>query len=374
MIPPVPRAVIATGGEWPAGLALLRGLHAAGARPVAAVSRRSSLARWSRAAARTALIPDAADPAAHAAALASLAARHGGALVLPGSEASLLALAEHRGRFGPDDVVAVPELAVVELALDKRALAPLARRAGLAVPPTEEHVPGRRPSFGFPAVVKPFSSETRDAAGSLRRVLVRVIADAAELESAVPREGALLQAFVAGPLRTVNGVAWEGRVVASVHQRSERTWPEGAGVFTYGRTIAADPALEAACGRLVADLGWSGLFNLQFLEPHGGPPALIDVNPRAYYSLALAQGAGVNLAGIWLELLRGGDPAALPARGGVRFRSEIDDLRALRTLARAGRRGEALRAAFPRAGTVHALRAPGDPGPLLREIAGLMRS
>ena len=130
--------------------------------------------------------------------------------MLPGSEASLLALAEHRGRFGPGDVVAVPELAVVERALDKRALAPLALRAGLAVPPTEEHVPGRPPSFGFPAVVKPFSSETRDAAGSLRRVLVRVAADAGELEAAVPRERARC-CRRSSRARCARSTAWRGR-------------------------------------------------------------------------------------------------------------------------------------------------------------------
>ena len=163
-------------------------------------------------------------------------------------------------------------------------------------------------------------------------------------------------------------------MVCSVHQRSRRTWPDGAGVFTYGSTVPADPALDAGCARLLSALGWSGLFNLQFLEPADGPPALIDVNPRAYYSMALAQGAGVNLPALWLDLLLGRAPVAVSARAGVRFRSEVDDLRALRTLTRTGRPAAALRGALPRAGTIHALHAPGDPGPLLREIAGLMRS
>ena len=373
MMPPVSTSVIATGGEWPAGLALLRGLFAAGVRPVAAVSQRDSLARWSRAA-RTVLIPGPAEPRAHAQALSELAARHAGAVVLPGSEASLLALAEHRADFPADATLAVPDLRAVERALDKRLLAELAERSGLAVPPTAEHMRRQPSPFGFPIVVKPFISETRDAQGRLDRVPVRVVRDEDELERAVPEGGALLQAFVPGPLRTVNGVAWEGRMIATVHQRSERTWPQGAGVFTYGSTVAADPGLEAGCGRLMADLGWSGLFNLQFLEPPEGPPVLIDVNPRAYYSMALAQGAGVNLPGIWLDLLLGRRPDLGPARVGVRFRADLDDLRALKTLVAAGRRGDVLRGLLPHRGTVHVLHAPGDPGPLLQAVAGLMRS
>ena len=132
--------------------------------------------------------------------------------------------------------------------------------------------------------------------------------------------------------------------------------------------MAPDPWLDAAFRRLIADLGWSGLFNLQFIV-HGGAPLRFDLNPRAYHTLALAVAAGVNPA-LWVERLLDARITALrEARPGVRFRAEIDDGLAVLRLAKRGDLRAALRAARPHRGTVHALAAPGDRRPALLTIA-----
>jgi predicted ATP-grasp superfamily ATP-dependent carboligase len=55
----------------------------------------------------------------------------------------------------------------------------------------------------------------------------------------------------------------------------------------------------AGVARLLADLGWSGVANVQFVRAPGGRPRLIDLNGRLYGSLALAYATGVNVPDLW---------------------------------------------------------------------------
>lgn len=368
--------MIATGGEWPAGLALLRGVRAAGYDPVAALIRPDAPAAYSRAPVAKVRVPDPADAEAHAAALARAADTCGAEAVLPGTDASLLALAQYRHAFSDATVVAVPPLEVVRRAMDKAGLSDLAERAGLRTPPS--HLVSRADSFGgpFPAIVKPCSSVLADEFGRQQRIGVTRVRDGDELFTALmgmPGEQALVQPFLRARLRTVNGVAWEGRLVCCVHKRSDRTWPTDAGSFAYGRTVVADAVLEAGSARLLSDIGWSGLFNLQFLETESGEHLLIDLNPRAYHSLALAIGAGANLPGVWCDLLLHRPPRAVQPRAGVRFRAEEDDLWALNAAARARNIGRVLSLLRPRPRTVHALFEARDPGPFAHLVRTAFR-
>lgn len=363
--------MIATGGEWPAGLALLRGVRAAGYEPVAALTRPDALAGHSRAPVAKVLVPEEAEAQAHAAAVARAADACGAEAVLPGTDASLLALAQYRHAFSDALVVAVPPLEVVLRAMDKVGLAALAGRAGLRTPPSHLVVGADGFDGPFPAIVKPCSSVATDDFGRQQRVGVARARDRdelAEVLGGMPGGQALVQPFIRARLRTVNGVAWAGRLVCCVHKRSDRTWPADAGSFAYGRTVAAHAALEVGSARLLGELGWSGLFNLQFLETESGEHLLIDLNPRAYHSLALAIGAGANLPGVWCDLLLGRPPRAVRPRAGVRFRAEEDDLQALRAAARARRIGDVLSLLRPRRRTVHALFEARDPGPFVHLV------
>ncbi len=280
----------------------------------------------------------------------------------------MIAVADHSDLFSAETVLGCPSAEVVRRATDKRALVELAAGAGLRTPPTEEVSAGGEFSGGFPAIVKPSASVVVDATGAAHQVAVRLVSDRHDLATALetlPGGRAVVQPYIAGHLRTVNGVAWEGRLVCAVHKRSDRTWPLAAGVFSYGRTVAPDVELEEACARLLQDIPWSGLFNLQFLETEHGERFLIDINPRAYHSMALAIGAGANLPAVWCDLVLGRRPRPVHPRTGVRFRSEADEFRALRGLAQDGRDVEALRACVPRQRTVHAIFSVRDPGPAL---------
>jgi hypothetical protein len=87
--------VVVTGSEYPAGLALLRAVHAGGDAPIAAVTRADALGAVSRAAHAVEVVHDpSGDPAAFARDVGAVAERHGAA-VLPGTEPALRALAHH---------------------------------------------------------------------------------------------------------------------------------------------------------------------------------------------------------------------------------------------------------------------------------------
>lgn len=357
-----------SGGEHPGGLAAIRALRAAGYEPWAAATTDRGYGALSRASAGTVAVSDPrADPLSFAGELAKAASRLGAAVVLPGTEAALLALGEHRDLFAPDVAVGAPPPEVTIAATDKQLMSARAEAAGFTVPDTQlvtaETVTVA--DVTFPAVVKPVRSELAGPDGLQRFEVVRA-ADRAELAEALdvlPGRAALVQPYVTGPIRTVNGVCWNGEVVAAVHKLAERTWPADCGVVSYARTVPVEPDVDRAARTLLADIGWSGLFNLQMIES-GGKHHVIDLNPRIYHSLALAVGAGANLPAIWVALLLGRPLPPTDYRPGVRFRSEEDAL-ALASAFRHGDRRAAVRAALPRRDTVHAIASISDPQPML---------
>jgi hypothetical protein len=342
--------------DFYAQLAAVRGLRAAGYEPWVAASERGTYAERSRATAGTVVGPDpGSGTEAFVEFLAREAARLRVAAVLPCTERSLSALAGRDGDFAGIALGACPP-DVLARATDKRGLAELARGAGLATPPQE---------VTFPAVLKPARSSvlldgrTRDLPPA-RRVESR-----AELEAALAGGGEwVVQPFLDGTLTAVAGVAWRGELVSAVHTAARRIFPERAGASAYAETVARDAELERGVAELVGLIGWSGIYDVQFVRS-GGQPFLIDFNPRVYGSMALAVAAGHNVPAIWADLLLGREPRVGEYRVGVRYRCEERDVRALLRYAAERRFGELLAGVLPRPRTTHAVFSLRDPAPLL---------
>src|ERR1700750_3012985 len=114
--------VLVTGSEYPAGLAGLRALSRAGFETWAAVSSRDALGARSRAARGIVDVPDPRLEAdAFVAVLADAAERIGADLVLPGSEAGLLAIAGREDAFPAGIVVGSAPASTGPHALDQPA-------------------------------------------------------------------------------------------------------------------------------------------------------------------------------------------------------------------------------------------------------------
>jgi hypothetical protein len=367
--------VLVTGPEYTGGLAALRSLSAAGHAPWAAVSDAGAYGARSRAAAGVVEVPDARlDPEDFAEAIVDGADRADADVVLPGTESGLLALAAYADRFAPDMALGVCPPTTTVVATDK--VATLARAADAGVRVLSARVLGVDGPPGpddvrFPVVVKPMRSEVPAQRG-LRRYPTRRADDLQALIlalAALPNGAGMVQAYVEGRILNVNGVAWEGEVIAAVHEEALRTWPADCGPVSYAQTISPEPALAEQARALIAALDWSGIFNAQFIESEAGL-FLVDVNPRLYASIGLAVAAGANLPALWVELLLGHRPEVSPYRVGVRFRSE-GDVRSLTHLFRSGARRAALAGLVPQRHTTHGVASISDPRPGLAYLRRL---
>ncbi len=358
------------GDGFYASLAGVRGLRARGYEPWLGVAAHGTYAGRSRAVAGEVLLPEpGAGVEAFAGAVAAAAERVGAAVVLPGTEGSLVSLAGREFAFPIG--TCPPE--IVERATDKGLLGGLASAAGLETPPTAVLDGTQAPELPFPLVVKPVTSTTRGSGGpaDLPRALDRRI-DSADQLAALPAGRWLAQSHVDGTLIAIGGVAWEGELVCAVHQRSLRIYPPGLGNSSYAVTVAPDRELEQRVGKLVEAIGWSGVFQAQFIDA-GSARYLIDFNPRLYGSLALAIAAGLNLPAIWADLLLGRSPTIGSYRVGVHFRAEHRDARTLAHSLAHGHPLAALAGVLPRPGTTHALFSWRDPAPLLGLAANAAR-
>ena len=124
----------------------------------------------------------------------------------------------------------------------------------------------------------------------------------------------------------------DGEMLTEIHQEATRTWPPGAGDTVLGRVVAPDPELSRGIARLVAELGWQGLAQIEFFRAPDGTVAITDFNGRFYGSMALAIAAGVNVPAIWARDALGLDPweggTRREARLGARFQWLNRDLAA----------------------------------------------
>jgi predicted ATP-grasp superfamily ATP-dependent carboligase len=370
--------VLVSGDEFHASLALVRALRAGGYLPILAVGVRGSYASRSRAVAAVTQVPQAHDtPAAFVEAIVRAAVDLEADAILPGTEASLIALAQRREPLPCP--VGVPALEVVDLATNKERVLALAAASGLDTPPSilapPAELTARAEEISYPAVLKPLRTRLEVDDARLAYYTARRIATADELRAALdglPQADWVLQPYLNGRLSAVSGVAWEGRLVYAVHQITHRIWPPYVGYSSSAETVAADSDLESRVAGLLHEIGWSGLFQAQFLGAPDGRRLLIDFNPRAYGSLALAVRAGANLPALWAALVLGAPPPPMRYRPGVRYRLEHNDLRAVARTVRDGDLRGMLAALLPRPRTAHAIFSLRDPMPLLTTAEKLL--
>lgn len=313
-------------------IAGLRALGCAGLRPIAVAPGRMAPGLWSRYAGARVTGADAiGEPIDFVRRVAEAASIDSEVVVYPGQEESLDALLAHQEMLPANARLPYPPGAG-EALRNKATLTRLADAAGFRPPdtlfdgPVSRLVPGE--------VTPPFVVKPPMKASSFGRA--RLITGAGELEQAVAPlpgpERLLVQEHLAGDLMAVSMVTSpDGAVVACVQQRARRTWPREAGPSSLAVTVAPDGDLINRCAALLADGGYWGLAELQFVATDAGVRGPIDFNPRFFGSLPLALAAGVNLPAAW-HAVATGQPAAEQTsyREGVTYRwLEADLLAAL---------------------------------------------
>lgn len=365
-------AVLITDAEGRGTLAACRGLHAQGYRVAAAAAERPALTHWSRCCADRLLTPD---PRAHLGAFLASVEKLVGladyAVLLPGSEASLVAFSEGRASLEPHVRLGLPSSDVVERCIDKIALLSEAEAAGLAAPESvvctaEDDAVAAARELGFPVILKSRRSFVRRNEELTQSPTV-VAVDIPAVASAVQRVGSpfVVQRFEPERIVSCSGVIADGALLAVAVSRYERTWPANAGPSAFAETVAPPGSLVERVEALLRGLGWQGIFQVQLLERPAKSYAMLDLNPRVFGSLALTIAAGANLPAVWCDWLLGRERPFLSARPGVRYRWEGGDARyALQQLRRARLRSAAA-VMRPRRDVVHALFHLSDPAPLV---------
>ncbi|MGE3811269.1 MAG: ATP-grasp domain-containing protein [Candidatus Nanopelagicales bacterium] len=187
------------------------------------------------------------------------------------------------------------------LACDKYAVGQAAAAAGVAVPGATLDLAA---PTAFPVVVK----GRLGSGGSQVRIADSPEALARSVEElGGPAAGLYLEDFHGGTSLGTAGVARGGEVVTAVaYERADSAGdPLGPPV---GVAIIDDRRCIEAARLLVEDLGYTGIFCLNFVRDDDGAPLLIDVNLRVFGTWLSHQEMGVPLIESYLYVLGAGPP------------------------------------------------------------------
>ncbi len=390
-------SILVTDGEQRAALAAVRSLGRAGHAVHVCSARRRPLAGASRFARGSAVVPDPLrEPDAYAEAVRGLVRLHGVDLLLPMTEASLLALLPQRETLGAP----IPAGSASDFLrlCDKAEVMEAARAVGLGVPrqwrADDPAAAGALSAedLPFPLVLKPARSVVPAGGGRARTSVVH-LRDAEALRRVLADLPAhafpiLLQERIVGPGIGVFLLEWEGETLAAFSHRRLREKPPAGGVSVSRESWPMDPVLLERSKALLRAFDWRGVAMVEYkLDAATGAPYVMEINGRFWGSLQLAIDAGVDFPALLAAAALGGRPErVLSYRTGVRTRwswGEVDHL-----LARMRHSREALSLPAGAPGRLGAVRdflagfGPGrrdevfrwgDPLPALREAADWLR-
>jgi hypothetical protein len=187
--------------------------------------------------------------------------------------------------------VAGPRGRLAVLALDKREQLQRAGAAGFAVPASD--LTAARPPGRGPWMVKPaLAVELR--AGRLCRGTGRTATTTEQVGATAAAIGGptIVQRQIAGVGEGVFGLATAGQVtVLSAHRRIRMMNPRGSGSSACRSAPVPDEVIGPVRNMITA-CGWRGLFMIELLRDAEGCPWFMELNGRAWGSMALARRRG----------------------------------------------------------------------------------
>lgn len=201
-----------------------------------------------------------------------------------------------------DWILAGPEGACADLALNKSLQVQFAEGAGFNVPETSvarsaKEVFDSCQSKSFPIILKAVECvpTSQDRVVGCRKW---ICANSDELRNAVQqwKESVplLIQPFVTGNGEGVFGIAAQGGVRAwSAHKRLRMMNPQGSGSSACV-SQPVQPELAVSTENLIRKTGWRGLFMIEILRDHSGKAWFMEMNGRPWGSMALSRRQGLE--------------------------------------------------------------------------------
>jgi predicted ATP-grasp superfamily ATP-dependent carboligase len=263
--------------------------------------------------------------------------RFDGAILIPASDESTVAVSRHKPLLGERYVVACPDWDITERFIDKSKTYALASVAGVPFPRTvvprgQEDLEACAAEIGFPLLLKP--AESHLFYQHFRRKMFRV-ETLAELTSRYlrAREAGLavvLQDIVPGPDSSVvnyNAYAWDGRSLVEFTARQLRKAPPALGSPRVAISERIPEVVDPGRRILVA-MGFHGFACTEFkLDERDGTYKLLEVNGRHNLSGMLAIRCGINFPLIqYRHLVEGVTPAGGTYRSGVYWTDMFRDV------------------------------------------------
>lgn len=209
-------------------------------------------------------------------------------------------IAKHRERFEPHISVPLTTVDNMDRTHDKGQLATLAEQQGIRIPRTRQFTSVDDLYRSIPDIDLPVFLKVRmgSAGVGLKKCdtpeeltgTFKEFVDGYHLE---PEEYPLVQQFVEGDDYCVTTLFDQGTCVASMTYRNVRAFPRETGAGAIRETVRL-PEAEAAAEKLLGQLGWHGMAELDFRVAPDGTAYLIEVNPRFFGGLSQAIAANVD--------------------------------------------------------------------------------
>jgi predicted ATP-grasp superfamily ATP-dependent carboligase len=261
--------------------------------------------------------------------LVDLGRRRGlaGWALIPSSDEAAALVARHHARLARTFRPTTPPWSTLRWAYDKRLTHELARCSGVPTPATLRVGPGGvcPPAVPLPAVVKPAVKPELNALtaakawpAATREELTTRLAEAVAIADP---ETLMVQELVPGggdQQFSYAALCEDGRPLVDLTARRTRQYPADFGrASTFVETVDC-PALLPPSRRLLRELGWSGLIELEYKrDARDGVLKLLDMNPRVWGWHTLGGRAGVDFTWALWRRLSGRPVAGATARPGV---------------------------------------------------------
>ncbi len=168
----------------------------------------------------------------------------------------------------------------------------------------------------FPLVVRPAAAISAGAGTLGSAPGATTCADRAELDRCLAGRGEgevlMAQPQLRGTNEGLFGLATPAGVRAwSAHRRLRMMNPAGSGSSACESTVP-DPELCDQVAEMLAAIGWQGLFMVELMRDESGTPWFIELNGRAWGSMALARAGGLEYPAWAARLALGEDLGELP--------------------------------------------------------------
>lgn len=241
--------------------------------------------------------------------------------LLPFEEASIEIFLANRNSIEALTQLPIPDKAAYELASNKWQTLQLAQQLGIPIPTsflplTTEALDETLNLLSFPIIIKPVHSSGSRGLYTIRNKENLDI----YYNKVVKKYGfPLLQECIppSGEGCGVGILASQGEVLVSFSYKRLREFPVSGGPSTL-RESTHDEQLKDYASRLIKALKWTGVAMIEFKrDPDTHIPKLMEINPRFWGSLALAQAAGINFPYLLFALSQGEKISQITYESGI---------------------------------------------------------